>query len=112
MPRIPSRRLALVVAAFAAADAAAAVSGAQAQPLVPAMLSNPTTTPSANDVAQMKSAGVRVVRLLLDWSTVAPGRRPTTLDAADPADPAYDWGATDAAVTTTTGAGFQPIVDV
>lgn len=110
---MPSRRLALVVvAAFAAAGAAAAASGAQAQPLIPAMLPNLATTPSANDVAQMKNAGVRVVRLLVDWSTVAPGRRPTTFDAADPADPAYDWGATDEAVTTATGAGFQPILDV
>jgi hypothetical protein len=45
---------------------------------------------------QLKSLRAGMVRITIDWSAVAK-RRPT--DAADPADPAYNWTAVDHVVT-------------
>ena len=45
---------------------------------------------------QLKSLRAGIVRITLDWSSIAK-RRPA--DAADPADPAYQWSAIDNVVT-------------
>jgi hypothetical protein len=45
---------------------------------------------------QLKSLRAGIIRITIDWSSVA-RRRPA--DAADPADPAYQWGAIDTVVS-------------
>jgi hypothetical protein len=45
---------------------------------------------------QLKSLRAGIVRITIDWSSVAK-RRPA--DAADPSDPAYQWGAIDTVVS-------------
>ena len=45
---------------------------------------------------QLKSLRAGIVRITIDWSSVA-RRRPA--EAADPADPAYQWGAIDNVVS-------------
>jgi hypothetical protein len=82
---------------------------ARAHGLIPAMTPRETET---GEVARMANAGVRVVRLSIDWSKVAPESRPATFDASDPADPAYDWSAPDEQITSLVAAGFVPIADV
>jgi hypothetical protein len=56
-----------------------------------------------------KSLHVQVVRLNLHWAAIA-RRRP--INAADPNDPAYNWGAYDAAVTNAAKYGMQVLFSV
>jgi hypothetical protein len=67
---------------------------------------------NATDVAQMKRAGVQVVRLSVDWASVAPTTKLQGFEATDPADPNYDWESTDKAVSAATAADLEPILDV
>jgi hypothetical protein len=48
--------------------------------------------------------------VVLDWRKVAPVKRPPGFRPADPADPAYRWGAFDRLVVQATRAGLDPIV--
>ena len=41
--------------------------------------------------ARVTDTGATVVRLPLDWRTVAPASLPSSFSAADPGDPAYTW---------------------
>jgi hypothetical protein len=91
---------------------AATAATAHAQPLIPAMLPNIAGSLEPDDLAMMKKAGVRVVRLQIDWSAIAPATRPATFDPSDPSDPAYDWSTADANITAAIDAGFQPIVNI
>jgi hypothetical protein len=50
------------------------------------------------DFDRSLQARAGIVLLNVDWSTVAPGVRPPGFVATNPADPAYDWASTDAAV--------------
>jgi hypothetical protein len=60
------------------------------------------------------STGAHAVRLTLDWRTVAPAgsRKPLSFDAANPAEPAYRWGAFDREVKLAVAAGLEPIVSI
>ena len=55
---------------------------------------------------------MRVLRLSVDWSQIAPATRPANFDPSNPDDPAYDWSSADEAITSTVDAGFEPILDV
>jgi hypothetical protein len=67
-------------------------------------LGDPATT-----FATLKKLHVQVVRITLDWRTVAP-RRPTS--PADPLDPAYNWTAYDTAVQTAARYGIKPLLTI
>ena len=56
----------------------------------------------------LAATGVRVTRVDVLWSEVAP-RRPA--DARDPADPAYDWTRYDEILRGLAGRGITPILD-
>jgi hypothetical protein len=52
-------------------------------------------------------AGAGIVLLGAGWSNVAPTRPPAGFNPRNPADPAYAWGALDAAVRDATAKGFE-----
>jgi hypothetical protein len=52
------------------------------------------------------------VRLLLYWRDIAPSVKPQGFDAANPDDPAYQWGDFDREVATAVSNGLQPLVTV
>jgi hypothetical protein len=57
-----------------------------------------------------KAAGASIVRIGLQWAQVAPAARAATFDPRDPADPAYDWSAVDAALEATAASGLTPLL--
>jgi len=58
------------------------------------------------------SARANLAMLGVDWSHIAPVRRPAGFDAADPADPGYRWEALDGAVRSAAAHGVQPLLAV
>ena len=62
---------------------------------------------SARSFARAQAAGASLVRIPLVWNVVA-AQRPT--DAADPADPAYQWSTVDQEVAGAVRAGLDPII--
>jgi hypothetical protein len=65
------------------------------------------------DAAQVRQTGITMVRLTISWSAIAPGgSAKPAFNAADPADPAYDWTSADAAVSGALADGLQPIIDI
>lgn len=63
-------------------------------------------------MSRAASARANIAMLGVDWSRVAPVRRPTGFDAADPADPAYRWEALDGAVRSAVEHGVQPLLNI
>jgi hypothetical protein len=65
----------------------------------------------ANDrttaLSRASQAGAKSVLIYVAWSAVAPGTRPPGFNATNPADPAYDWSSTDAAVRDATARGLK-----
>jgi hypothetical protein len=72
---------------------------------------NGTSSPAFQ---RAKDAGATYIRIYVDLSNVAPhgSVAPTNFDWANPDDPHYTWGLTDAAVTEAVAAGLQPILDL
>ena len=60
-------------------------------------------------VATVASTGVRVSRVDVFWSDIAPTR---PADPADPNDPAYDWSREDAVIDGLVARGIAPMLDV
>ena len=58
------------------------------------------------------NAGTSIVRLRVQWSTVAPAAPPDGFDAANPDDPAYDWSAIDAEVALADEQHLQALLTV
>src|SRR6266576_5292044 len=99
--------LAALALAFPAAASAA-------RPLVTAVadydgLYSPQATLAMH---RIRDAGARSVRLFVSWRDIAPGgaQKPAGFDAANPADPAYDWSQIDHQVTLAVANGLQPIL--
>jgi hypothetical protein len=63
-------------------------------------------------MSRAASARANIAMLGVDWSRVAPVRRPAGFDPADPADPAYRWEALDGAVRTAVAHGVQPLLNI
>jgi hypothetical protein len=63
-------------------------------------------------LARARGAGADLVLLGVDWSAIAPRLPSSTFNAADPADPAYDWVALDASVRSAVARGLQPVLSV
>jgi hypothetical protein len=57
-------------------------------------------------------AGGGVVRITPPWALIAPSRRPSGFDPADPADPAYRWTAVDALVRDLTSRGVAVLFTI
>src|SRR5436190_8535057 len=100
---------ALVFAAIAAC--ALAVPASAAGPMYTGIsdlgeLDGPNATLAAE---RMRAAGSTFVRTQLTWSEVAPSQ---PANAADPADPAYNWTAFDKRLELSKAHGLEPIVTV
>ncbi len=63
-------------------------------------------------LARIREAGASVVRIPVDWREVAPAAPTAQFRARDPGDPAYDFGALDAAVRDAVAAGLRPLLVV
>ena len=65
-------------------------------------------------LAHMRQAGAGWVRIDVSWDYVAPPGpvQPPGFDAANPADPNYDWGKTDWAVRRTVANGLKPFINI
>ena len=59
-----------------------------------------------------RSAGTTVIRLSLDWRSVAPATRPRRFDPTDPAEAAYTWEGIDRQVRLATGQELEPILSI
>jgi hypothetical protein len=64
--------------------------------------------------ARMDDLGVRRARVILNWSSVAPGgaSRPAVFDAPNPADPRYRWASFDAIVRRAMAGDIELVVTV
>lgn len=106
--------LTLTALAFGAASAPAV--GPTGGPLVTAVVDPEVFSGPDRQVAfqHVRAAGATVVRLVLDWSLVAPTgtRAPAGFDPRDPADPRYRWNAFDGQVQDAVAAGLSPLVDI
>ena len=114
-------RARLVLAALAVALLVAATAGAtSARRTVPARglttavyLTGTATGANAKPVfREVAATGARAARIGFYWSAVAPASRPRGFDAADPADPAYDWAQLDEEITNVVKKGLEPIVSM
>lgn len=65
-------------------------------------------------LSRMKDAGATASRFWVTWADIAPegASKPAGFDAANPADPAYRWEATDAALRAVVAAGLEPLVTI
>jgi hypothetical protein len=67
---------------------------------------------SSNAFSMAHDAGATYVRLMFNWSSVAPAERPPGFDASDPTSSGYSWSELDAEVSTAEATGLTPILDV
>jgi hypothetical protein len=58
------------------------------------------------------SAGSDAILLTASWASIAPGSKPALFDPRNPADPNYDWGTLDAAISDATERGLRVILTV
>lgn len=119
MSEIPSRTLrqrrwywllALLVAASALWASALSPPRAEARALVTGVTNLYSTQPLS--FQRTKETGSRLVRIQLYWGGAAPRTQPESWNAADQADPAYNWGAPDDAVRHAVAAGLTPVLQV
>lgn len=105
--------LAALSSSLVAAARAATIAPAPAGPLRTAIM-EPLFWSSSQHLlfARTRTAGAYAVRLVIDWSTVAPNgkARPSGFDPANPNDSRYKWSAIDAAVISATKNGLHPIL--
>lgn len=97
--------LAVAMASFAAQAAAA-----PAQPLVTGI--SGIGEYQSDVFGEARSSGAKMVRLALNWDSVAPAQKPAVWQPEDPADPHYDWGYIDKGVREAVNAGLTPVLVV
>lgn len=97
----------LVTAALAAGPA---VTGSQARAFQTGMSGVYDYTPLA--YSRVRESGARFVRIGLPWGSIAPAQYPAGWQPQNPADPHYQWGHVDEAVTNATAAGLTPLLMV
>ncbi|HEX7244577.1 MAG TPA: hypothetical protein VF245_03320 [Solirubrobacterales bacterium] len=102
---------ALALATVAAVKASAATRGLQLG-LADATFTNGNAAVREEWLGRARDAGAELVLLGVDWSAIAPRAPSPGFDAADAADPAYDWAALDAAVRSAVAQGLTPVLDV
>jgi hypothetical protein len=83
-------------------------------PLRTAVLDPFTFTGASQDTAfQMtRAAGASYIRLVVDWSEIAPTQRAEDFVATDPTSAGYTWSWLDASVSAIEADGMTPILDV
>jgi hypothetical protein len=63
-------------------------------------------------MAKAENARADIVLLGVNWSSIAPARRPAGFDAVNPADSAYDWETLDRTVRSVVAQGMQPLLAI
>lgn len=58
------------------------------------------------------AAGGRIVRVNVDWATVAPAERPAGFDPSNPSSPGYDWTSLDSTVTALASHGIKVVLTI
>ena len=104
----------LAAVAIAAALLLPASAGA-ARPLRTAVVdAGPFTVPSFMPAAfaDVRATGATAIRFYSIWRQVAPATKPAGFDAANPADPAYDWSIWDQQVRQAKANGLEPILSI
>jgi hypothetical protein len=69
-------------------------------------------TEGSHSLARLRPAGVDAFRITLDWASVAPPTRPASFDAANPADPSYNWRSFDRRIIDLRAHKVEPIVAI
>jgi len=102
---------ALALATVGATEAGASVRGLRLG-LADATFTNGDAAVRDEWLGRARDAGADLVLLGVDWSAIAPRAPAPGFDAANAADPAYDWSALDAAVRSAVAQGLVPVLDV
>lgn len=106
---------AVAIAVHRSSGATSTVSASVAQPLRTGFAYDGGSGSRANEsvaLARMRGAGATTYRITLYWNAVAPAQRPRSFDAANPADPAYQWSTFDAQIRRLVANRLQPIVAI
>jgi hypothetical protein len=110
-----ARRFIPVVAVAVAAALLLPASAGASRPLRTAVVdAGPFNVPSFMPLAyaDVRAAGATAIRFYSTWRRVAPTTRPAGFDAANPADPAYDWSIWDQQVRQAKANGLEPILSI
>jgi hypothetical protein len=69
-------------------------------------------TPAVRDTWDTRAYddGIRMIRVAIRWSDVAPATRPSGFDPSNPASPGYDWSLADAAVRSAAAHGLDVLM--
>jgi hypothetical protein len=78
----------------------------------PTLIMSPDATVREQALARIRATGASVVRIPVEWRYIVSADPPAGFDASDPASPAYDFTAVDAAVRDTVAAGLTPLLVV
>ena len=105
-------RLLLATLLAAACAAVAAAPAGAAAPMQTGLIDGGELSGPDADLAltRARATGATYYRLMLEWYRVAPADRPDGFDAANPADPAYDWSDFDRKVRLLAAHHLEPIV--
>jgi hypothetical protein len=105
------RRLpALLFAAAVLLSGGLSATTASARPLYTGMSGVYDYSPTA--YKQVRATGAQFVRIGVPWGSIAPKQQPAQWKPEDPADPNYDWGHVDGAVSFAENAGLTPVLMV
>jgi hypothetical protein len=102
--------LATMAAVCALLATAVLPAAADARPLVTGLSGLDSYAPLA--LRQASATGIRLVRVPIPWTSVAPGSEPSRWQPEDPSDPNYSWASIDSAVRGTDEAGLTPVVTI
>jgi hypothetical protein len=103
--------VALALAAVGATGAGAATRGLRLG-LADATFTNGDAAVREEWLGRARDAGADLALLGVDWSAIAPRTPVPGFEAADAADPAYDFSALDAAVRSAVAQGLAPVLDI
>ena len=78
----------------------------------PRLIMSPEAAVREQALARIRATGASVVRIPVEWRYIVSADPPAGFDASDPASPAYDFTAVDAAVRDTAAAGLTPLLVV
>ena len=116
MKRVKRAATVLTLAALALATARAAGADASTRGLrlglADATFTNGDAAVREEWLGRARDAGADLVLLGVDWSAIAPRAPVTGFDAANAANPAYDFSALDAAVRSAVAQGLAPVLDI
>jgi hypothetical protein len=102
-------RLAVLVVMIFVASVAGSAAGSSRSLQLAIFDDAQTIAHPASTLALLKKLHAQVVRITLDWRTVAPSR---PASPGDPLDPAYDWRPYDKAVQTAARYGIKPLLTI